>query len=70
MVLIVVNGISGVSGAGRKASLATSFNEVSLKPYNILTASPSARNLAQEADAQVIFNPHLAPYKRGLCWLR
>ena len=63
--LIVVNGISGVSGAGRKASLATSFNEVSLAPYNILQHRHQPE-ISQEAGAQVIFNPHLAPYKRGL----
>ena len=63
--LIVVNGISGVSGAGRKASLATSFNEVSLKPYNILQHRHQPE-ISQEAGTQVIFNPHLAPYKRGL----
>ena len=63
--LIVVNGISGVSGAGRKASLATSFNEVSLTPYNILQHRHQPE-ISQEASANVIFNPHLAPYKRGL----
>lgn len=63
--LIVVNGISGVSGAGRKATLATSFNEVSLTPYNILHHRHQPE-ISQEADSQVIFNPHLAPYKRGL----
>jgi N-acetyl-gamma-glutamyl-phosphate reductase len=63
--LIVVNGISGVSGAGRNASLATNFNEVSLKPYNILQHRHQPE-ISQEADTQVIFNPHLAPYKRGL----
>ncbi|GAA6204766.1 N-acetyl-gamma-glutamyl-phosphate reductase [Thalassotalea sp. SU-HH00458] len=63
--LIVVNGISGVSGAGRKASLATSFYEVSLTPYNILQHRHQPE-ISQEAKAQVIFNPHLAPYKRGL----
>jgi len=63
--LIVVNGISGVSGAGRKASLGTSFNEVSLTPYNILQHRHQPE-ISQEAHAQVIFNPHLAPYKRGL----
>lgn len=63
--LIVVNGISGVSGAGRSASLATNFNEVSLKPYNILQHRHQPE-ISQEAGAQVIFNPHLAPYKRGL----
>jgi len=63
--LIVVNGISGVSGAGRSASLATNFNEISLKPYNILQHRHQPE-ISQEANAQVIFNPHLAPYKRGL----
>jgi N-acetyl-gamma-glutamyl-phosphate reductase len=63
--LIVVNGISGVSGAGRKASLATSFYEVSLMPYNILQHRHQPE-ISQEANAEVIFNPHLAPYKRGL----
>lgn len=63
--LIVVNGISGVSGAGRSATLATNFNEVSLKPYNVLQHRHQPE-ISQEAEAQVIFNPHLAPYKRGL----
>lgn len=63
--LIVVNGISGVSGAGRKASLGTSFCEVSLTPYNILQHRHQPE-ISQEAKAPVIFNPHLAPYKRGL----
>ena len=63
--LIVVNGISGVSGAGRNASLATNFNEVSLKAYNILQHRHQPE-ISQEAKAEVIFNPHLAPYKRGL----
>lgn len=63
--LIAVNGISGVSGAGRSASLATNFNEVSLTPYNILQHRHQPE-ISQEAGTQVIFNPHLAPYKRGL----
>jgi N-acetyl-gamma-glutamyl-phosphate reductase len=63
--LIVINGISGVSGAGRNASLATNFNEVSLTPYNILEHRHQPE-ISQESHAQVIFNPHLAPYKRGL----
>lgn len=63
--LVVVNGISGVSGAGRNASLATNFNEVSLKPYNILQHRHQPE-ISQESDVSVIFNPHLAPYKRGL----
>ncbi len=67
--LIVVNGISGVSGAGRKAALGTSFNEVSLTAYNILQHrhQPEIAQQSQlDSGQQVIFNPHLAPYKRGL----
>lgn len=63
--LVVVNGISGVTGAGRNASLATNFNEVSLKAYNILQHRHQPE-ISQEAAIDVIFNPHLAPYKRGL----
>lgn len=62
---IIVNGISGVSGAGRKASLASSFNEVSLTAYNILKHRHQPE-ISQECGHSVIFNPHLAPFKRGL----
>jgi N-acetyl-gamma-glutamyl-phosphate reductase len=63
--LITVNGISGVTGAGRNASLATNFNEVSLKAYNILKHRHQPE-ISQESGVEVIFNPHLAPFKRGL----
>lgn len=63
--LIAVNGISGASGAGRNASLATSFNELSLKAYNILQHRHQPE-ISQECGQQVIFNPHIAPFKRGL----
>ena len=63
--LIVVNGTSGVSGAGRNANLATSFNEVSLRPYQILQHRHQPE-ISQEAGTPVVFNPHLAPFKRGL----
>lgn len=63
--LVVVNGISGVTGAGRNASLATNFNEVSLKAYNVLQHRHQPE-ISQEAAIEVVFNPHLAPYKRGL----
>ena len=63
--LVVVNGISGVTGSGRNASLATNFNEVSLKAYNVLQHRHQPE-ISQEAAIEVVFNPHLAPYKRGL----
>lgn len=63
--LVVINGISGVSGAGRSAHLANSFNEVSLRPYNILQHRHQPE-ISQALSTPVVFNPHLAPYKRGL----
>ncbi|WP_371187788.1 N-acetyl-gamma-glutamyl-phosphate reductase [Thalassotalea maritima] len=63
--ITVINGISGVSGAGRKASLATSFNELSLKAYNVLQHRHQPE-ISQQAGCSVIFNPHIAPFKRGL----
>ena len=63
--LVVANGISGVSGAGRNESLANQFNEVSLKPYNILKHRHQPE-ISQEAGRAVVFNPHIAPFKRGL----
>lgn len=62
---ITVNGISGASGAGRKANLATSFCELSLKPYNILRHRHQPE-ISQYCAQQVVFNPHIAPFKRGL----
>ncbi|TKB46708.1 N-acetyl-gamma-glutamyl-phosphate reductase [Thalassotalea mangrovi] len=62
---IIVNGISGVSGAGRKASLNSSFNEVSLTAYNVLQHRHQPE-ISQQCGHSVIFNPHLAPFKRGL----
>lgn len=63
--LPIINAVSGVSGAGRKASMTTSFYEVSLQSYGVLghRHTPEIEEFAQ---TQVIFTPHLGAYKRGI----
>lgn len=61
----VINAVSGVSGAGRKATLSNSFCEVSLQAYGVFTHRHQpeiARHLATE----VIFTPHLGNFARGI----
>ncbi|MDX2115794.1 MAG: N-acetyl-gamma-glutamyl-phosphate reductase [Planctomycetota bacterium] len=61
----IVDSTSGVSGAGRHATLTTSFCEVSLQPYNVFK-----HRHTPEIDAYcgtpVIFTPHLGAYDRGI----
>lgn len=61
----VINAVSGVSGAGRKAALSTSFCELSLKPYNLF-AHRHAPEICQEVGRKVIFTPHVANFDRGI----
>lgn len=61
----VINAISGVSGAGRKAALSTSFCELSLKPYNLFVHR-HAPEICQEVGRKVIFTPHVADFDRGI----
>ncbi|MGL5147435.1 MAG: N-acetyl-gamma-glutamyl-phosphate reductase, partial [Plesiomonas shigelloides] len=61
----VINAISGVSGAGRKAQLHTSFCEVSLTPYGVL-GHRHQPEIATQLGQEVIFTPHLGNFKRGI----
>lgn len=63
--LPVINATSGVSGAGKKASNTTSFYEVSLQAYGVLSHrhTPEIENYAK---TPVIFTPHLGAFKRGI----
>lgn len=61
----VINAVSGVSGAGRKAAANTSFCEVSLTPYGVL-GHRHQPEIATQLGAQVIFTPHLGNFKRGI----
>lgn len=61
----IVNATSGVSGAGRKASLTNSFCEVSLNAYGIFTHR-HLPEIEHHLQHKVIFNPHLGNFKRGI----
>ncbi len=72
---IVIDAVSGVSGAGRKADLAYSFCETddSFKAYGVVGHRHTSE-IEQEAGLltgsneplAVTFTPHLAPMKRGM----
>ncbi|GAA0858776.1 N-acetyl-gamma-glutamyl-phosphate reductase [Aliiglaciecola litoralis] len=61
----VINAVSGVSGAGRKASLTSSFCEVSLQAYGVL-GHRHQPEIAAYLGTDVIFTPHLGNFKRGI----
>lgn len=61
----VINATSGVSGAGRKASMTNSFCEVSLQPYGIFTHRHQPE-IAIHLGREVIFTPHLGNFSRGI----
>lgn len=70
---IIVDSKSGVSGAGRKATLSNSFVEVNenLSPYNIGRTHRHLSEMEQELKeiretAELIFSPHLLPVNRGI----
>lgn len=61
----IINAVSGVSGAGRKASLNSSFCEVSLNAYGVFNHRHQPE-IATHLGTDVIFTPHLANFKRGI----
>lgn len=61
----IINATSGVSGAGRKASLTTSYCEVSLQAYGVL-GHRHTPEIETHLGTQVIFTPHLGNFKRGI----
>ena len=64
---IVVDAISGVSGAGRGLKQETHFCTVdeSVAAYGLLSHRHTAE-MEQALGAQVLFTPHLAPMNRGM----
>jgi len=77
---IVVNGVSGVSGAGRGATSSTSFSAVNetFAPYGLLTHrhTPEMEMILGRSaggPVELLFTPHLAPMTRGIlatCYAR
>jgi N-acetyl-gamma-glutamyl-phosphate reductase len=70
---VVVDAISGVSGAGRGLSLRTHFGEIdeSVEAYGLLSHRHTAEmemalGKVAGATVEVLFTPHLAPMTRGL----
>ncbi|NRA60324.1 MAG: N-acetyl-gamma-glutamyl-phosphate reductase [Psychrobium sp.] len=61
----VINAVSGVTGAGRKASMVNSFCEVSLTPYGVL-GHRHQPEISTQLGTDVIFTPHLGNFKRGI----
>ncbi|MGX5914113.1 N-acetyl-gamma-glutamyl-phosphate reductase [Aliidiomarina sp. Khilg15.8] len=61
----VITATSGVSGAGRKASLKTSFCEVSLQAYSLL-CHRHVPEIEQNLGREIIFTPQLGNFKRGI----
>lgn len=64
---LVVDAVSGVSGAGKGLKDSTHFNSVSesLSAYGLLTHRHTAE-MEAALDAQLLFTPHLAPMNRGI----
>jgi len=70
---IIIDAKSGVSGAGRTASIATSFMEIAegFKAYKVgehrhTPEINQSLGLLAGADFSVTFTPHLLPIKRGI----
>lgn len=61
----VINATSGVSGAGRKATLTNSFCEVSLQPYGLFKHRHQPE-ISHHLGTEVIFTPHLGHFDRGI----
>ncbi|MEZ8689075.1 N-acetyl-gamma-glutamyl-phosphate reductase [Vibrio splendidus] len=61
----VINATSGVTGAGRKASMVNSFCEVSLQAYGVFNHRHQPE-IAAHLGCDVIFTPHLGNFKRGI----
>ncbi|MCD9522267.1 N-acetyl-gamma-glutamyl-phosphate reductase [Photobacterium carnosum] len=61
----VINAVSGVSGAGRKARMTNSFCEVSLQAYGLFTHRHQPE-IAHHLNCDIIFTPHLGNFKRGI----
>jgi N-acetyl-gamma-glutamyl-phosphate reductase len=71
---VIVNSITGVSGAGRALKHSSQFCTVSddVNAYGLLDHRHTPE-IEQETGAQVLFTPHLAPLSRGLlatCYAR
>lgn len=66
---VIVDAVSGVSGAGRKAVLEHTLCELSLKPYKVLShrhAPEIAQGAGLGPNQKLLFTPSVAPFDRGI----
>ncbi len=61
----IINAVSGVTGAGRKAALSNSFCEVSLNAYGVFSHRHRPE-ISHHLGTKVLFQPHLCNFKRGI----
>lgn len=61
----IINAVSGVTGAGRKATLGSSFCEVSLNAYGVF-GHRHRPEISHHLGQKVLFQPHLGNFKRGI----
>lgn len=61
----IINAVSGVTGAGRKASITNSFCEVSLNAYGVF-GHRHRPEISHHLGQKVLFQPHLGNFKRGI----
>jgi N-acetyl-gamma-glutamyl-phosphate reductase len=61
----IVDAVSGVSGAGRKAEVKSLFCEVSMQAYGVFKHRHRPE-IAEHARIPAIFTPHLGCYDRGI----
>lgn len=62
---VIVDAVSGVSGAGKTPAAKTSFCEVSQSPYAVLSHRHEPE-MIEHAGTDILFTPHLGPYARGI----
>lgn len=62
---VIVDSVSGVSGAGRGLSLKSLFGEVSLQAYGVM-GHRHEPEIGAYAGLPVIFTPHLVAFDRGI----
>lgn len=63
--LITIDSTSGVSGAGRAASVRNLFCEVSQQAYGVLSHRHNPE-IDAYSGSPTIFTPHVGPYERGI----
>ena len=61
----IVDAVSGVSGAGRKAEVRSLFCEVSMQAYGVFKHRHRPE-IAEHAGIPTIFTPHLGAFDRGI----